>query len=39
MREDLVIFSDKNDEATVLIDMIHGHGSKVYRFTVMSQYY
>ena len=32
---DLGIYADKKDEATVLIDELPGHGSKVYKFKVI----
>lgn len=34
-KKDLGTFADKNDEATVKIDSIPGHGSKVYRFKLI----
>ena len=36
-KKDLGTFADKDDESSVVIDMIHGHGSKVYKFKVINQ--
>ena len=34
-KKDLGTFADKDDEATVKIDSIPGHGSKVYKFKLI----